>query len=109
MKSKDSKVKHKRKYTKKSAFWKNAPPPVFKKINPPVEVKVVWDSVDTASIAETKRSALTVPELLRKAGETYEQRNAKYGNNYKRVGAILSQLYANGLPPLKTADDWNRW
>lgn len=49
----------------------------------------------------------TVPEILREAADTYEQRNALYGNNYKRIGEIFVTLFPDGLT-LKTPDEWNR-
>lgn len=40
-----------------------------------------------------------VPEHLRKAAETYEQRNALYGDNYKEFGDVLLALLGNDLLP----------
>lgn len=49
----------------------------------------------------------TVPEILREAADTYEQRNKLYGDNYKKFGNWASQLFPDGLT-VKTVDDWNR-
>lgn len=51
---------------------------------------------------------LTVPELLRAAAETYEQRNKLYGDNYKRFGSVMLALLPGGVK-LETEDDWNRF
>lgn len=49
----------------------------------------------------------TVPELLRAGADTFEQRNALYGDNYKHFGATMSGMFPGGLT-LRTAEDWNR-
>jgi len=49
----------------------------------------------------------TVPEMLREAAQTYEERNALYGDNYKRFGPIMTALFPDGLT-LKGPDDFNR-
>jgi hypothetical protein len=49
----------------------------------------------------------SVPDLLRAAAETYEQRNALYGDSYKNFGKVMDALFPNGLE-LSTVDDWNR-
>ena len=50
----------------------------------------------------------TVPELLRAAADTYEQRNKLYGDNYKQIGAGLAALFPQGIPAMD-ADGWNRF
>lgn len=50
----------------------------------------------------------TVPELLRAAADTYEQRNRLYGDNYKRFGEIMLALLPNGIH-LDTKEDWSRF
>ena len=50
----------------------------------------------------------TVPDMLRSAAETYEQRNKLYGDNYKRFGDVMLALLPNGVK-LETKDDWNRF
>lgn len=49
----------------------------------------------------------TVPEMLRECASTYEQRNAMYGDTYKRFGHVLSAIFPDGLT-IKGVDDWNR-
>jgi hypothetical protein len=44
---------------------------------------------------------------LRAAAATYEERNAVYGDNFRRVGNAMVAMFPDGLT-LKTADDWNR-
>lgn len=40
--------------------------------------------------------------------ETFKQRNAIYGDNWKRVGAVMTAMFPEGVV-LKTAEDFNRW
>lgn len=46
-------------------------------------------------------------EILREAAQTYEERNAVYGDNYLRVGQVMQAHFPDGLHVI-TADDWNR-
>lgn len=46
-------------------------------------------------------------EILAEAAQTYAERHAVYGDNYKLVGNVLAALFPEGLR-LVTADDWNR-
>lgn len=48
-----------------------------------------------------------VPDFLRDAAGIYEQRNALYGDNYKRFGHIMAALFPQGMN-LESPDDWNR-
>jgi hypothetical protein len=48
-----------------------------------------------------------VPEMLRDAAAIYEERNKLYGDNYKRFGYMMAELFPNGLS-LKGPDDFNR-
>lgn len=50
---------------------------------------------------------LNASELLEAAAATWRQRNALYGDNYKRFGAVMVALFPNGLT-LDTVDDFNR-
>lgn len=59
-----------------------------------------------SSIPPVKRK--TVPELLREGAETYEQRNALYKDNYKRIGHMMPYIFPNGVPPM-TPEGWNRF
>lgn len=49
-----------------------------------------------------------VGDRLRKAADIYDERNALYGDNYKRFGHIMVVLFPDGIT-LKTPDDWNRF
>jgi hypothetical protein len=49
----------------------------------------------------------TVPEMLREAAATYEERNKLYGDNYKTFGQSMKGMFPDGLT-LRTIDDWNR-
>ena len=50
----------------------------------------------------------TVPELLREAAATYEQRNKIYGDSWIVHGQIMSALFSGGVE-LKTPEDFNRY
>lgn len=45
-----------------------------------------------------------VPEQLRKAAEIYEERNKRYGSNYKRFGLVLAALFPDGIS-IASAED----
>jgi hypothetical protein len=49
------------------------------------------------------------PEILEEGAATFRVRNAAYGDTYLQLGAILQAFFPDGLPDLKTADDWNRF
>ena len=49
-----------------------------------------------------------VPDMLRQSAQTYEERNQLYGDNYKRFGPIMAQLFPNGIE-LNSDDDHNRF
>lgn len=51
---------------------------------------------------------MTVPEALRKCADTYEERNAIYGDTYKELGDLMLSLFPEGIR-LQTADDFNRF
>jgi hypothetical protein len=38
------------------------------------------------------------PEILIEAAETFRQRNAVYGDNYKMVGPIMAEFFPHGVP-----------
>jgi hypothetical protein len=48
-----------------------------------------------------------VPDMLRDAAAIYEERNKLYGDNYKRFGYIMKELFPQGLS-LRGPDDFNR-
>lgn len=47
-------------------------------------------------------------DVLERAAETFRERHAVYGDNYKLVGAVMTALFPNGII-LKTAQDHNRF
>lgn len=47
-------------------------------------------------------------DALHAAAEIYEQRQAIYGDNYKRFGHVMAILFPDGLT-LKTGNDFNRF
>lgn len=49
-----------------------------------------------------------VPEALRAAAKTFEERNRVYGNNYLNVGNVMKGLFPDGMV-LKTAEDFASW
>lgn len=49
----------------------------------------------------------TVPELLRAAAQTYDERSRVYGDNYKHFGAVMAGCFPNGLV-IASEDDWCR-
>lgn len=53
-------------------------------------------------------NSLSVPERLRAAAALYEDRNAIYGNDYKKAGGVLLALFPRGLE-LQTAGDFGRF
>lgn len=51
----------------------------------------------------------SVPELLRAAAETYEERNKIYGDNYKHFGMVMNGLFPDGLNiAMDDVDAFNR-
>lgn len=38
-------------------------------------------------------------DILDAMAETYRERNAVYGDNYKRVGPMMAVLFPDGVPP----------
>jgi hypothetical protein len=49
----------------------------------------------------------TVPEMLREAAATYEERNKLYRDNYKNFGRVMAGLFPKGLD-CADVDDFNR-
>jgi hypothetical protein len=50
----------------------------------------------------------TVPEALRACADTYEERNAIYGDSYKQLGWVMMALFPEGIT-LKSVADFNRF
>lgn len=55
-----------------------------------------------------KPEPLTVPELLRAAAQTFEDRNKVYSSNFKMIGPMVKILFPEGVPPaLLYSDRWH--
>ena len=52
----------------------------------------------------------TVPEILRAAADTFEQRNKLYGDNYKEVGPVLQLMLSSWKDACGSMgeQEWNR-
>ncbi len=50
----------------------------------------------------------TAADILAEMAETYRERNKVYGDNYKRVGDVMSALFPEGVM-LVTPEDFNVW
>lgn len=48
------------------------------------------------------------PDLLAAAAETFRERNALYGDNYLLFGEVMAAFFPQGLPPLRSIEDFNR-
>jgi len=59
------------------------------------------------STTTAKQHPTAVPDILRDAAATYEERNKLYKDNYKRIGYIFTQLFPEGLM-VREGEDWNR-
>lgn len=61
---------------------------------------------DEAGFKQLKPQA---PDLLDAAAATFRERNAIYGNNYQRMGALLLALFPEGgVPAVRSEADANR-
>lgn len=47
-------------------------------------------------------------DILATMAETYRERNKIYGDNYKRVGEVMTALFPRGVG-LYSVDDFNKW
>lgn len=47
-------------------------------------------------------------DILEEMADTFRERNKVYGDNYKRVGAVIMAMFPQGIV-LRTAEDFNRW
>lgn len=50
---------------------------------------------------------MRVPQMLRECADTYEGRNALYGDNYKTFGILMCSIFPHGLS-CQSVDDFNR-
>jgi hypothetical protein len=51
---------------------------------------------------------LRTDKILEAMAETFRERNAKYGDNYQKVGKVMAVLFPDGMT-LKTEADFIRW
>jgi len=51
---------------------------------------------------------INTPDILKKMAETYAERNAVYGDNFRNVGRIMMILFPEGLN-LESESDFTRW
>lgn len=49
----------------------------------------------------------TVPEMLIASADLYRDRNASYGDNYKRFGKVMHSLFPDGKK-ITGPDEWNQ-
>ena len=56
----------------------------------------------------TPQPSVSPADLLAEMANTYRERNAVYGDNWRIVGDVMMALYPNGVK-LCTADEFNRW
>jgi hypothetical protein len=47
-------------------------------------------------------------EILIAMADTYRERSKQYGNNWRKIGAVMMALYPTGLT-LETEDDFNKF
>lgn len=50
----------------------------------------------------------TAADILAEMADTFRERNKVYGDNYKRVGDVMSALFPEGVM-LVTPEDFNVW
>jgi hypothetical protein len=50
----------------------------------------------------------TAADILAEMAETYRERNKVYGDNYKRVGDVMTAMFPDGVW-LHAAEDYNVW
>jgi len=60
------------------------------------------------AIHKSHGSPLNAGHHLGAAAQLYQERNAVYGDNYKRVGPVMANLFPDGVN-LKTDDDFMRF
>ena len=48
-------------------------------------------------------------ELMQDAIKVFEDRNATYGDNYRKFGKVMSALFNDESIIITTAGDWNRF
>ncbi len=58
--------------------------------------------------AHYEGEALSPASILAKMAETYRERNAVYGDNWRNVGHVMLALFPNGVH-LESAQAFNEW
>lgn len=74
----------------------------------PAAVHAIHDVCAMTPPSAMKVDATSVPAILRSGADTYEARNAVYGDNYKRVGEVMAALFPDGIT-LRTPEQYNLW
>ena len=68
-----------------------------------------YDISGVGKIAAPTGFAKRVIDILSQAHDVYRDRNAEYKDNFRTVGRVMVALFPDGRPPLKTAEDYDRW
>jgi hypothetical protein len=51
---------------------------------------------------------IKAPEILEAAAQTFRDRSAVYGDNFRMIAPLVRILFPNGVPPeLVTTDQWH--
>jgi len=59
-------------------------------------------------MAEIKKPRKTADQILVEMAQTYRERNAVYGDNYRMVAKLVQILWPHGVPSeLVTTDQWH--
>jgi hypothetical protein len=57
---------------------------------------------------EKRNMKMQPDEILIAMADTYRERSKQYGNNWRKIGAVMVALYPTGLT-LETEDDFNKF
>lgn len=85
--------------------------PDWRTADPNKAIEHIKDESEVAKRTVSNDTSNGFPEvgaLLRECADTFDERNAVYGNNYAMVGKVMAALFPNGIT-LKTVDDHNRF
>lgn len=74
--------------------------------HPPPKLRMEIDAIDMGAPGITDSDR--VPEILRAAAATFEERNPAYGSSYKKFGAVLMALYPEGVT-LSAPEEFERF
>lgn len=81
---------------------------------PESEVKLTLDDFQKEMQQLCNRFKVDKPQgkkahdILREAANLFQERNAVYGNNYERVGAVMKGFFPDGIT-LSSVEDFNRF